>query len=210
MAHYGISLSHGPNYNTKFMTRDAFPSAQSAYSHAQLANELILDPVIRTSLSPVEIALVEALRCRFNPVVDDNKPAIEQNTLAYIDALKNVYDRFKDVACVACMYAEALMNTDPWKLWDLNTGLPTTYAERAQVVLERALPSAPNHPGLNHFYIHLMEMSPSPEKALTACDVLRFNVRSPTLFLQCHPAGLLQSTVPSTFRICSVAPMPDI
>lgn len=176
MAHYGISLSHGPNYNTKFMTRDSFPSAEAAFSHAQLANNLILDPMIREKLSPVEIALVEALRCRFNPVVEDGTSQIDQNTEGYIDALQVVYERFPDVPCVASMYAESLMNTDPWKLWDLNTGLPTTYASRAKIVLEKALTTAPHHPGLNHFYIHLMEMSPTPESALTSCDILRYKV----------------------------------
>lgn len=179
MAHYGISLSHGPNYNTKFMTRDDFPSAQAAYSHAQVANELILDPHIRSRMSNIEIALVEALRCRFNPVENDGAQQIEQNTLAYIDALENVYHKFETIPCVASLYAEALLNTNPWKLWDLNTGVPTSFAGRAQAVLEKALRTAPNHPGLNHFYIHLMEMSPSPEKALASCSVLRFNVRRP-------------------------------
>eukprot|EP00602_Paraphysomonas_sp_CaronLab_P009316 CAMPEP_0185035692 /NCGR_PEP_ID=MMETSP1103-20130426/27546_1 /TAXON_ID=36769 /ORGANISM="Paraphysomonas bandaiensis, Strain Caron Lab Isolate" /LENGTH=477 /DNA_ID=CAMNT_0027572907 /DNA_START=299 /DNA_END=1735 /DNA_ORIENTATION=- len=126
-------------------------------------------------LSDIEKSLVEALQCRFNPLndVNDGKP-VDQNTLAYIDAMKEVYDKYPDSACVACMYAEALMNTAPWKLWNLDTGIPTPYAERARAVLSNALAFAPGHPGLNHFLIHLMEMSPEPYVALEACQKLRY------------------------------------
>ena len=175
LGHYGIALSHGPNYNTPFMTRDSFPSGEAAYSHAQLANELICDPEIKSKLSLVEIALIEALRCRFNPVAE-GEVQIEQNTLAYIDALSVVYEKYGDIPCVASMYAEALMQTSPWKLWDLDTGTPTAHASRAKIVLEKALASAPHHPGLNHFYIHLMEMSPTPEVTLASCNALRYKV----------------------------------
>jgi tetratricopeptide (TPR) repeat protein len=39
--------------------------------------------------------------------------------------------------------------------------------------LERVLAIEPSHPGANLFYIHTMESSPSPEKALAAADRLR-------------------------------------
>ena len=39
--HWGISLCHGPNYNTKAMSRDSFPSAKDAYKHAQRVSELL-------------------------------------------------------------------------------------------------------------------------------------------------------------------------
>ncbi|MCR9127287.1 MAG: hypothetical protein NXH82_14325, partial [Rhodobacteraceae bacterium] len=66
----------------------------------------------------------------------------------------------------------------PWKMWDLPSGQPAAGARtvEAQTVLEEALegdPSAMHHPGLLHLYVHLMEMSPFPEKALKAGDALR-------------------------------------
>ena len=39
-----------------------------------------------------------------------------------------------------------------------------------------ALPDGDQHPGLTHLYVHLMEMSPHPEKALRAADTLRNRV----------------------------------
>jgi tetratricopeptide (TPR) repeat protein len=69
------------------------------------------------------------------------------------------------------------MNQTPWQLWDLPTGAPAADADTAETreLLERALatPAGRAHPGLLHMYIHLMEMSPVPERALRAADWLR-------------------------------------
>ncbi len=70
------------------------------------------------------------------------------------------------------------MNRTPWKMWNLKSGTPAdgTSTAEAQAVLEEALshdPAAMRHPGILHLYVHLMEMSPWPEKALKAGDVLR-------------------------------------
>ena len=70
------------------------------------------------------------------------------------------------------------MNLTPWKMWDLKTGKVADGAGTAEAreVLESAFadqPSAFDHPGLLHLYVHLMEMSPFPERALRAGDRLR-------------------------------------
>lgn len=180
MSYYGISLCHGPNYNTKFMTRDEFPSAKIAYNYAKIANELILIPEIRQGFTQLEIDLIEALTCRYNPVEDGdgNDGTVEQfdhNIKEYIHALEGVYQKYPHHACVACMYVEALLNTNPWKHWDLTTGQPTPEAQLAKEILESALLLHPYHPGLNHFNIHLLEMSPYPEAALKSCEILRYH-----------------------------------
>ena len=69
------------------------------------------------------------------------------------------------------------MNRTPWLLWDLPSGQPAEGAStlEAQAVLEHAfaaVPGAWDHPGLLHMYIHLMEMSPTPEAALKHGDRL--------------------------------------
>ena len=201
MAHFGISISHAPNYNTETMNRDTFPSAKDAYEHCHTALRLIQQPDIRAGLSEIEIALVEALECRFDDVFSEEYRAkmlqrraqqeaeegeehktehgpieaepVEQNTDAYAEAMRLVYNRYPADANIACTYAEALLNKSPWVLWDLDSGEPKAHAVIARGVIEKALLLAPNHPGLNHFYVHLMEMSPTPELALPACAVLR-------------------------------------
>ena len=79
-----------------------------------------------------------------------------------------VYAQFPDEPEVATLYADALMNLTPWELWDLRTGEPApgSRANEASEVLERlmASPSGHHHPGGLHFYIHLWEMSATPER----------------------------------------------
>ena len=68
------------------------------------------------------------------------------------------------------------MNLTPWALWDRYTGRSEGAATlEAKEVLERALarPGGRMHPGLVHLYLHLMEMSPFPERALPVADTLR-------------------------------------
>lgn len=174
MAHWAISMCNGPNYNTASMSREAFPSGKDAYEYAQKAGKLASDPVVRANLSQVELDLVSALSVRFNPIplVDDGKP-IDQNTPAFADAMQVLHRKYPSSACISCMYAESLCNFSPWKLWNLDTGAPAGRTMEIKTVVENALTFAPEHPGLNHFMIHLMEMSPTPELALPSCAVLR-------------------------------------
>jgi tetratricopeptide (TPR) repeat protein len=72
---------------------------------------------------------------------------------------------------VQIMYAEALMNKNPWKLWSAD-GKPGPDTSEIVAILERVLAKDPNHPGANHYYIHALEASPHPEKALAAADRL--------------------------------------
>ncbi|KAF4633886.1 hypothetical protein G7Y89_g4230 [Cudoniella acicularis] len=100
-----------------------------------------------------------------------------KSTTAFAYAMESVYKDFSDDLDVATLYAEAMMNLNPWQLWDLPSGKPAKAARTLEVkeVLDRALSTEDGlrHPGLLHLYIHLMEMSPSPEAALTIADHLR-------------------------------------
>ena len=95
----------------------------------------------------------------------------------YANEMREVYRAHRDDHDVAALFAEAIMNRTPWQLWDIKTGKPADGADTAEAiaVLERAMaqPLGMHHSGLLHMYIHLMEMSPSSQKALRAADVLR-------------------------------------
>lgn len=65
------------------------------------------------------------------------------------------------------------MTLHPWKLWDIETGSPVAVVPELQALLATALESTRNHPGLCHLWIHMLEMSPTPELALPVCDRLR-------------------------------------
>ena len=92
--------------------------------------------------------------------------------------MRKVYQAHPDDLEVATIFAEAILNRTPWQMWDLDTGEVADDAGtvEAREVLERAMaedPVAMRHPGILHLYVHLMEMSPYPELALKAGDVLR-------------------------------------
>lgn len=132
-------------------------------------------PRPRGGATPTERALVEALLARY-PRPEAAADCTVWN-LPYAEAMRGVYELAPDDVDVATLYADALMNLTPWRLWDLRTGKPASDARTAEAkaVLDRALLSeaGADHPGVLHLYIHLMEMSPTPEDALVIADRLR-------------------------------------
>ncbi|KAJ5488946.1 hypothetical protein N7539_003836 [Penicillium diatomitis] len=173
MAHWGLALALGPNYNQPWeaLRKDLPDIVRRTYEASRRALALTTDR------SPVEKALITALQSRYQ---SDEPAPIEQyhkQNQAYCDAMGAVYQRFGDDLDVATLYADALMILTPWKLWNLVTGKPNpgTRTLEAKAVLEKALAhdAAKRHPGLLHHYIHLMEMSPTPELALIQADHLR-------------------------------------
>ena len=173
MAHWGISYAAGPNYNLPWNRYDpagkaaalavAYDSMQGALAHV-------------TGASPVEQALIRALPARYpqREPLDNQAPW----DAAFADAMRQVFRAHRDDLEVRSVFAEAIMNLTPWKMWDLTTGGIAEGAGTAEAVamLESAfsdLPAAWNHPGLLHLYVHLMEMSPFPQRALRAGDRLR-------------------------------------
>jgi tetratricopeptide (TPR) repeat protein len=57
------------------------------------------------------------------------------------------------------------MNLRPWALWS-SDGVPAEGTLEIIEVLESVLRRNPDHPGANHYYIHAVEASKNPERAL--------------------------------------------
>ncbi len=172
MAHWGIAYAVGPNYNKEWSSFDPVDLAQTVekgYGATQRAVSLL------DRANPAERALITALQARYPSPTPIDDCSIWND--GYADAMRAVYRDFSDDLDVATLFAEALMNRTPWQLWNLATGTPAEGAStsEAKAVLERALEShaSRRHPGVLHMYIHLMEMSPFPERALRAADWLR-------------------------------------
>jgi tetratricopeptide (TPR) repeat protein len=172
LAHWGLAYASGPNYNKQweaFDEADLLTSLRRAFDASVRAEEL------GAAASPLERALIGALTRRY----PSPEPAgdLSRWNADYASAMGEVYAVHGDDHDVAALYADALMNLTPWALWNLSTGVPAEGARtvEAKQVLDSALdrPGALAHPGLLHFYIHLMEMSPSPEQALDAANALR-------------------------------------
>ncbi|ORY23129.1 hypothetical protein BCR39DRAFT_549970 [Naematelia encephala] len=171
MAYWALAYALGPNYNFiwDFFEPDQLETAMRRTHKA-------LDDA-RSHLKdgdPVESALIQALEARY-PRDWAGKEFKTWNE-NYVKAMEKVYNDFPNDLDVAAVYADSMMCLVPWKLWDLRTGEPEpgSPAKSIQRVLEKALvqPEAATHPGLLHLYIHLCEMSSSPERAVPAADKL--------------------------------------
>jgi tetratricopeptide (TPR) repeat protein len=177
MAYWGIAYAVGPNYNKPW---EAFgpEELEQVLAEARAATAAALVRLNR--VSPVEQALIRALAERYPAGQAAGNDHFRAWNDAYAGAMKAVYTAFPDDPDVSTLYAEAMMNRTPWALWDLKQGQPAEGADTVETmaVLEKAIRQGDErgdapHPGLLHMYIHVMEMSPHPEKALPACDALR-------------------------------------
>lgn len=158
MAHWGIAYALGPNYNMPMS-----PEAHKA-AYASIQRALAL----KSKASPAEQAYIDALSRRYSGKEDDDLGGLN---LAYKDAMADLLTRYpRDVDAVV-LYAESMMDLQPWKLWSPD-GQPLGETPEIVRLLERALKAQPKHLGANHYYIHAMEMSPTPEKALPSAKLL--------------------------------------
>ena len=172
MAHWGVAYAVGPNYNFEWWMMDPVTKANAlgtAYDSTRAALALV------GKVTPPERALIEALTARY----PQREPIEEQAAWNddFAAAMKKAYEAHSKDIEVATVYAEAILNQTPWKMWDIwrNTVAEGAGTLEAQKVLEKFVdtPEGRVHPGILHLYVHLMEMSPTPEKALMAGDRLR-------------------------------------
>ena len=177
MAYWGIAYASGPNYNKRW---DAFieQELKEAVAQARLATQVALAHIDRAS--PVEQGLIRALEHRYQAGQAASLEQLFSWNDAYAASMRDVYRSFADDPDVVALFAEALIDRTPWLLWDLRSGQPAAGADtlEAVAVLEQALQrmeqhGAAPHPGVLHMYVHTMEMSPHPERALRTGDVLR-------------------------------------
>jgi tetratricopeptide (TPR) repeat protein len=159
MAWWGIALAQGPNYNLPEV--DAV-QAKAAYDALQKALQLA-DGAPRQ-----ERDYIKALARRYSA---DPKTDGKKLLRAYAKAMSKLAKRYPDDPDAATLYAESAMNLRPWKLWSPD-GKPAEGTEEIVRILEAVLRRAPDHPGANHYYIHAVEASPHPERALPSAQRL--------------------------------------
>lgn len=159
MAWWGIAYAHGLHIN----------NPQMGEEQSRLAYEASREALQRMDgATPVERALVEAVAMRYAwPMPEDRRPLDER----YADAMQAAHRAFPSDPDVGALYAESLMNLQPWDLWT-HEGEPKGRALEIVQVLEHVMQVAPMHPGANHFYIHAVEASKSPERATAAAERL--------------------------------------
>jgi tetratricopeptide (TPR) repeat protein len=152
MAQWGIALALGPNIN-----KPMGPQAHKA-AYAALQKAIALEQYA----SPAERDYIDALAKRYSADPDADLGPLQ---LAYAHAMKDVVRRHPGDDDAAVLYAESLMDLDPWKFWTPD-GKPADGTLEIVAVLEHVLKRNPDHIGANHYYIHALEASPHPELAL--------------------------------------------
>ena len=152
MPHWGIALALGPNINL-----DVDPEREkAAYDEAQRALTL-------AAKSPAkERAYVNALVKRYS---NDPKADLKALAVQYKDAMRDLVRDYPNDLDAATLYAESLMDLHPWQLWS-SDGKPAEGTEEIVSVLESVLERNRMHVGANHYYIHAVEASRSPDRAL--------------------------------------------
>ena len=158
MAYWGVAEAVGPNYNDP-ASDERFVAAHNAI---QKAVEL------SANASPAEQAYIQAMALRFPA---DSKADRRQAAEAYHDAMREVAKNFPDDLDAATLFAESGMNLHPWGLWH-HDGTPEAGTEEIVATLESVIKRDPNHMGAVHYYIHAVEASPSPERALAGANRL--------------------------------------
>ena len=175
MAWWGIAYCVSSNYNWA-------PGLGSGYDAIQQAVNL------KDGCTDLEKDLIDALSQRHSKEARDQANPAELNmgnspelNLAFAEAMAPIYQKYSGDLDVAAIYVEALMNLNPWQLWDKDTktGNITPVDDNTLLCVEimedafENVEGAKEHPALCHLYCHALELSPFPEKALPAADVLR-------------------------------------
>ena len=155
MAYWGAALAQGSNYN---MTADA---NQLKEAYATLQKALPLAP----KSTELERDYIAALAKRYS--ADGTQSDRAKLGQDYRAAMRDLVKKYPDDLDAATLYAESMMNLRPWQLWSLD-GKPAEGTLEIIAVLEGVLKRNPNHTGANHYYIHAVEASTTPERGLAS------------------------------------------
>jgi tetratricopeptide (TPR) repeat protein len=158
MASWGEALALGPNINAP-LTADGHTQAFAAIQKAAK---------LRGNASAKEQALIEALSLRYTANTKADRAPFDK---AYADAMKHVAEKFPQDGDVSTLYAAAVMDTMPWNYWEKD-GSPRPGTADVIKTLEKVIADHPDQPGAHHFYIHMVEASDNPDRAVRSADVL--------------------------------------
>jgi tetratricopeptide (TPR) repeat protein len=153
MCFWGEALVLGPNINAP-MVPEANAPALAALARAT---------ELKAKAGARDRALIDALAKRYSADAKADRAPLD---VAYADAMKEVAARFPADDTVQALYAEAAMDTQPWDYWEAAGARPKGRGAEIIRALESVLKRNPSHPGAIHLYIHAVEASTNPERAL--------------------------------------------
>jgi tetratricopeptide (TPR) repeat protein len=158
MAWWGFAYVLGPNYNAG-MEPDNYERAHAAITRAQ---------ALKGTCTPKEQGLIDAMALRYTATPVEDRAPLDK---AYSNALRTLASTYPDDADIAAFFAESLMDQHPWDLWEKN-GNERPWTPEIIAALERSMKTFPDHFGAHHLYIHAVEASRTPERALPSAAFL--------------------------------------
>jgi len=158
MAWYGKSLAMGPTIN--------YPNGYMPPTGAREAS--VQANTFSPTCSPLEKELIAAMQQRYSK---ESTVSVKQLRINYAKAMQLVYVKYPKNADVVTLYADALLLLHPWDLYT-HDFIPKPWTPQIRSLLEHALAINPKHPGANHYYIHTMEASATPQIALNSAHIL--------------------------------------
>ncbi len=166
MPYWGIALFFGPAYNTGIY--DSASREKAGFTAIQKAKKLAAAP----GVPDAERAYIDALAKR---LTDDPHPDLQKLENDYIQSMRELSRKYVDDPDAGTLYAESMMDLRPYHMWTYE-GKPAENTLEIVSVLEGVLKRWPDHVGANHFYIHALEASPYPERALPSAKRLETSV----------------------------------
>lgn len=161
MAWWGLAYIFGTDINNTDVTPDEALWAHAASLEAQRLAHLA---------SPAEKALIAAAAAR-TPAIVPRADARQDLDEAYLVAMREALEIAPHDPDVGTLLADAMMLLQPWSYWTWD-GKPLARSEEIVSTLESVMVSHPNHPGANHFYIHIVEASADPARGIPSADRL--------------------------------------
>jgi tetratricopeptide (TPR) repeat protein len=157
LLYWAEALCYGPNINDIGYSAapDVFPAVKKAMENKDRVNSLGRD-------------MIDAISVRYSNEVGADQPSLN---LKYRDAMRQVYLKHPKDPEVLALYADALMQIHPWDLYE-HDGAPKAWTPEIVSLLESGLAMSPSHPGINHYYIHAVEASREPGRALASASRL--------------------------------------
>ena len=158
MPYWGIALALGPNINSAMEKKDEHRAIEMVQKARRLAGRA----------TPVEQAYIEALVTRYVGRKGAKRKGLDE---AYAKAMRLVAQRFPEDIDAATLFAEALMDLRPWDFWKPD-GRSQPGTDEIVATLESVLARNSDHPGACHYYLHAVEASSQPERALPCAERL--------------------------------------
>ena len=153
MCYWGEALVLGPNINAPMDAASVAPAFEAVSKAQALAGKA----------TAKEGALIDALSARYAKEAPEDRAPLDK---AYAAAMEKVAAAYPDDDQISVMFAESLMDTQPWDYWEAGGAQPKGRTADIMALLEKVSQRTPTHPGAAHYYIHLTEASSDPKRAL--------------------------------------------